>query len=122
MGGVAMQAVADEQLAAYRRARAAAPHAPQFKSGVAEVGLWKFSRHPNYLGELLHWLAYVLFALGAGAGPERALALAGWLPLLCLFVGVSVPLMERQQAAAKPAYAEYQRNVSMLLPLPRRGR
>jgi steroid 5-alpha reductase family enzyme len=139
MGGVVMQAVADEQLRAFRAARAAGVEAREdaaeaeangpvpgrlaakglpANDEVAACGLWAYSRHPNYLGELLHWLAYVLFALGAGAGREHALALAGWLPLLLLFVYVSVPLMETQQAAAKPAYADYQRRVSMLLPLP----
>lgn len=121
LGGVAIQAVADEQLRAYRRARALAPRAPQFESGVARVGLWRYSRHPNYLGELMHHFAYVLFALGAGAGRAHVLALAGWVPLLALFTCASIPLMEAQQLKAKPAFADYQRQVPALLPLPWRS-
>lgn len=123
LGGVAVQAAADEQLRAYRLARALEPHAPQFRSGVARVGLWRYSRHPNYLGELMHWAAYSLFALGAGAGlEEHALALAGWMPLLVLFTCASIPLMEGRQLEAKPAFRQYQREVSALLPLPRFGK
>jgi steroid 5-alpha reductase family enzyme len=120
LGGIALQALADDQLRAYRRARAdSAPNDPRFASGVADVGVWRFSRHPNYMGELLHWFSYVLFAIGAGAGRDQAPVLAGWLPLLFLFTCVSVPLMEGRQLRAKPAYAEYRRNVSMLVPMPR---
>ncbi|KAG8463310.1 hypothetical protein KFE25_004821 [Diacronema lutheri] len=119
LGSVAVQAIADEQLRAYRRARAASPNDARFQSGVIDTGLWRYSRHPNYAGEIGHWSSFVLFALGAGAGRECALALAGWLPMVALFAFVSVPLMEAEQAAAKPAYRSYQREVSMLLPLPR---
>ena len=59
--GLAIEAVADAQLAAFRRARAGeGPDAPR---RVLDTGLWRFSRHPNYFGEALVWWGFFFFAL-----------------------------------------------------------
>jgi len=112
------QATADDQLRDYRQAKP--PRAGDFGEGIADVGLWRYSRHPNYCGELGHWFSYAIFAVGAGVlGTEHAWMLGGWVPLLFLFVGASIPMMEERQLKSKTRYAEYQQAVSMFLPMPR---
>lgn len=88
-------------------------------SGVCELGLWKYSRHPNYLGENLVWIgvflsfivvSYNTFYIGYG-----------WILILALFEGISIPLMEGRQLKRRgDAYKEYRRTTSRMLILPKR--
>lgn len=119
LGGIVVQKIADDQLRAFVRQRAAGA-ADASRGAVCDVGLWSWSRHPNYFGELSFWCGLYVFALASGRaewwsaiGP---LAIAG------LFLFASIPMMERRQRARKPAYAEYARRTSMLVPLPPRRR
>lgn len=106
--GIVIQAVADEQLKRFAETRTS-------RDAICDVGLWAYSRHPNYFGELCVWVGPVLMAYGSGNA-------AWWTPLgaltvLGLFLFASIPMMEKRQSR-KPAYADYQKRVSMLVPLP----
>lgn len=81
---------------------------------TVDIGLWRRSRHPNYLGEISLWWGLWLF--GLAAAPNWWWTVAGPLVMVALFVGVSVPLMEKRSLERRADYAEYQRNVPMLLP------
>ena len=111
LGGVVLQAVADEQLRAFAKARTD-------RDAVCDRGLWRYSRHPNYLGEISFWSGLAVIALGSGEAPWWALlgvpAIAG------LFLFASIPMMEARQAR-KAGWAAYAARTSMLLPLPPRG-
>ncbi|MCC6333038.1 MAG: DUF1295 domain-containing protein [Myxococcales bacterium] len=107
-GAIVLEAVADEQLRRFRRARADARE-------ICAVGLWAWSRHPNYFGELLFWLGLLLFGLSGGAPWWTGV---GVVALLAMFLGASIPLAEKRSLARRPRYAEHQQRVSMLLPLP----
>ena len=61
---IAIEATADEQLRRYR-ARTTAPGA------IMEEGLWAYSRHPNYFGEISFWVGLFLFALAANGDAWR---------------------------------------------------
>jgi steroid 5-alpha reductase family enzyme len=102
------EAVADRQLARFRAN-------PANKGRVCEHGLWRYSRHPNYFFEWLHWFAYVLIGHGAAMtwlGPAAM--------LLFLFRITGIPWTERQSLRSRgEAYREYQRTTSVFLPLPR---
>ena len=76
------------------------------------IGLWKSSRHPNYLGEILFW--WGLFIIYISVAPGEWLTAIGAVANTLLFIFVSIPLMEKRQLATKPAYAEYRRNTRML--------
>ncbi len=111
-GAIAVEGIADEQLRRYR-ARKAAPGA------IMEEGLWAYSRHPNYFGEISFWAGLFLFGLAAD---ETALwRVVGPIAMLCLFVFGTIPMMEKRSLEKRPAYAELQKRVSMLVPLPRRN-
>lgn len=107
-GAIAIEAIADQQLHAY------ANRTPP-KGSTCEVGLWKFSRHPNYFGEIGFWAGLSLFALAANPGALHVLL--GPIAILALFVFGTIPMMERRQLERrKEAYESYRRRVSMLVP------
>jgi steroid 5-alpha reductase family enzyme len=92
---------------------------PMNRGRVCREGLWRYSRHPNYFFECLHWLAYVPLALGAAWGWASFVAPLVMAALLMKLSGV--PLLEEEMAKRKPGYADYMRTTSMLIPWPPRG-
>jgi steroid 5-alpha reductase family enzyme len=112
VASIALEAVSDVQL---RRFTADPSHRGQ----VADVGLWRYSRHPNYLGEIGFWCG--LFLFGLAAAPTWWWTIAGPVVMVVLFTAVSVPMMDRRSLQRRPAYAEYAARVPALVPLPRRG-
>jgi len=115
---LAGESIADRQLAAFK----AGPgdghddgHVNRRK--VCNVGLWRYSRHPNYFFEWLHWFSYPLIALGA---PNGWLAWLGPVVMLLFLYRVSgIPYTEKQSLRSRgEAYREYQRTTSAFFPLP----
>lgn len=101
------EAMADAQLAAFKRE-------PTNKGRVCRQGLWRYSRHPNYFFECLHWLAYVPLAYGA---PGWGLSLLPPLVMAFLLMKLSgIPATEAQAARTRPEYADYIRTTSALVP------
>ncbi|MEK6806862.1 MAG: DUF1295 domain-containing protein [Pseudomonadota bacterium] len=87
---------------------------PMNKGRVCQDGLWRYSRHPNYFFECLHWLAYVPLALGA---PYGWISLGAPLVMAFLLMKMSgVPLLEAEMIRRKPGYADYVRTTSALIP------
>jgi len=110
-GGIAVEAVADRQLRTFLRSR-------RDPSAVLETGLWRLCRHPNYLGEITFWWGLWLF--GVAAAPDHAWTVVGALSITLLFVGVSVPWMDRRMLSRHPAWAS-RMSTPALVPWPRRG-
>lgn len=110
---VAGESVADSQL---RRFVAD----PANQGGVCRVGLWRYSRHPNYFFECLHWVAYVALSIGS---PWVWLTLLPPVLMAWLLMKLSgVPMLEAHLVHSRPGYAEYMRETSALIPWPpRRG-
>lgn len=106
--GFVGESVADEQL---RRFKADPHHAGR----VCRVGLWRYSRHPNYFFEWLVWVGFALMAIQAPWG---------WLALFCpalllffLFRVTGIPATEAQALRSKgEAYRQYQRTTSAFVP------
>lgn len=86
---------------------------------VCEDGLWKYSRHPNYFGEIAFWGGIFIMAYGLNIDENLLLGI-GFLSMLILFVFISIPMMEKRQIQ-KEGYAEYRKKVSMLVPWFRKG-
>ena len=103
------ESLADAQLKSFRAN-------PMSKGRVCRDGLWRYSRHPNYFFECVHWCAYVPLALGA---PYGWLSLGAPLVMAFLLMKLSgVPLLEAEMVKRKPAYAEYMRTTNALIPWP----
>lgn len=108
LGSVAGEAVADAQLARFRRD-------PRNRGRVCRVGWWRYSRHPNYFFEWLHWFAYALLAVGsplawlAWSGPVLMFVFLRWLS--------GIPFTEMQALRTRGQdYHHYQRTTPMFFP------
>jgi len=103
------ESVADRQLARFRKREG--------PGKVCRDGLWRYSRHPNYFFEWIHWWAYVLLGIAA---PLGWLTLFG--PALMLFFLLKVtgiPITERRLVESRgEAYRAYQRETSAIIPWP----
>jgi steroid 5-alpha reductase family enzyme len=110
--GILGETVADAQLARWRRDPA---HCGQ----ACDIGLWSWSRHPNYFFEWCVWLGYALAGL-AYPWPWCLLALLGQAIIVASIFGVTgIPPTEKQAIRSKgDAYREYQKRVSRFIPLP----
>lgn len=102
--------IADWQLARFRAN-------PKNQGQVCQAGLWKYSRHPNYFFEWLHWWAYVGLAMSA---PWGWVTLLGPLLMLHFILNVTgIPPTEAQALKSRgDAYREYQRTTSAFFPWP----
>lgn len=81
-----------------------------YNKGFCTVGLWKYSRHPNYAAEQGIWICFYLFSIGAGIGIFNW-SLIGALLLIILFIGSST-FAEGISKSKYPEYANYQKKVS----------
>ncbi|MBQ7822372.1 MAG: DUF1295 domain-containing protein [Clostridia bacterium] len=108
LGAATVQGIADIQMHRFRRARSGA---------FIRTGLWKYSRHPNYLGEILMWWAIALSVVCAESGTWYLTA--GAIANTVLFFAVSIPMADGRQSR-KEGFAEYKRETRMLLPVKRR--
>ena len=80
------------------------------------AGLWKYSRHPNYLGEVSFWWGIYIMMLGQT--PAMWWTIFAPVLMTLLFAFISVPMMEKRLLATRPGYAAYKKATSVLLPLP----
>lgn len=88
------------------------------KNAINERGLWNFSRHPNYLGEISVWFGVYLMAVVVC--PHLWFTIFGAISMVILFCFISIPMMEKRQLVRRPLYADYQKTTSMLLLMPKR--
>jgi steroid 5-alpha reductase family enzyme len=109
--GVIFEAVADNQLARFKRD-------PSNRGKVLDTGLWRYSRHPNYFGECCVWWGFYLFALAAGGW----WSIVGPLLMTVLLLKVSgVAMLERDIGKRRPEYQRYIETTNAFIPGPRRG-
>ena len=101
------ESLADAELAAFRAD-------PRHRGLTCRRGLWRYSRHPNYFFEWLHWFAYVALAVGS---PRSALAWLGPVAMLLFLRYLSgIPWTEAQALRSRRDYADYQHRTSALIP------
>ena len=100
--------IADWQLARFRSKT-------DHQDRLLKEGLWKYSRHPNYFFESLHWWAYVVMAAGL---PFWWMTLLGPVMMTATLVGVTgIPFAETASVRRRgEAYREYQRTTSAFIP------
>ncbi len=109
-GALGGESLADAQLRIWRRA-------PENKGRTCRFGLWRYSRHPNYFFEWLHWLSYPILAIGLTYGWAAWFAPALMLWLVLKVTGI--PITERHALASRGEdYREYQRTTNAFVPGP----
>lgn len=111
--GIAFEAVGDWQMARFKADAAN-------KGLIMDRGLWRYTRHPNYFGEVCAWWGFWLVALG-GAGLGGAWSVVSPVLMTFLLLKVSgVTLLEKDMAARRPAYRDYMARTNAFFPgLPR---
>lgn len=102
-----IQYVADKQMRDFKSRTA------PFKLCIEE-GLWKYSRHPNYFGEVSVWWGVYLIYVGTFGVLD--LAILPPILMTALFLFISIPMMEKKILKSRPQYADYQNRVSMIIP------
>jgi len=118
LAGIIGESLADRQLRQFK-------HDPANRGKICDVGLWRWSRHPNYFFEWLCWLAYPIIAIDlSGNNPLGPLALLAPLAMYWILVHVSgIPPLEAHMARTRgQAFDDYRSRTSAFFPLPPRAR
>ena len=106
---VVLETVADEQMRKFR-------NNPDNKGKTMKLKLWKYSRHPNYLGELLFWFGICFIGMSSIATPIWIIICP--IIMMMLFVFVSCPLMDKRSLKNRSDYQEYMEKTSQLFLMP----
>merc|ERR1712088_1016732 len=110
--GIIIESVADLQLHKFLKTKQ--------EGECLNTGLWAWSRHPNYFGELTFWFGIYLFSLATYAGEfwRIVVGLASFVALACLFVFSSIPTHEERALLRRKNYQDVIDSTSMLVMWP----
>ena len=107
--GIAWESISDIQLKKFRKN-------PKNKGKICRVGLWKYSRHPNYFGDLVVWFSIFTFSLSS----NNILIILGSLlsPLIMgmIFYYITGPILDQAMIKSRPKYKEYMKQSNSLFP------
>jgi len=104
--GFLFESVGDAELARFTRD-------PDNRGKILQSGLWQYTRHPNYFGEVVQWWGIWLLAVGV---PGGWLGIVGPLTITFLILKVSgIPMLEKKMAE-NPDFATYKRRTNVFLP------
>ena len=106
--GFFFQAVGDYQLSRFTKTR-------KSKDEIMKSGLWKYSRHPNYFGEIVMWWGIFIITIPAEYGIFGIISPVT-ITWLLLFVS-GIPMLE-EKYSGNPAFEDYKKKTSILFPLP----
>jgi steroid 5-alpha reductase family enzyme len=105
IGSATMQGIADIQMHKFRKNK---------NGAFIRNGLWKYSRHPNYLGEILMWWGVALAVVSSA--PNAFYLILGAVANTLLFLVVSIPMADKRQSK-KDGFNEYKSQTRALLPI-----
>lgn len=111
LSGGTLQMIADVQMQKFRKSNTT-------KTKIIRSGLWKYSRHPNYFGEILMWWGIYLTFLPTHVD-YWFLGLGAFINTM-LFLFISIPMAEKHLSGYKLGYEEYCKETRKLLPLPKK--
>ena len=109
--GTLLEFIADTQMKAFVKIR-------KDRSEVLNRGVWKYSRHPNYLGEISIWFGVALTLILSHF--NYWYFVVGAVVNLLMFIFISIPMEERHFKDYKPDYEQYKKETHMLLILPKK--
>lgn len=114
VSGILIEAVSDQQKFNFK-------NNPENKNKWIETGIWKYSRHPNYFGEMLCWWGIYLISIPYLKGIEHVAILGPlFITFILIFVSGIPPLEKKNDEKYKnvSAYQMYKKRTSILIPLP----
>lgn len=116
MSALVGEAIADRQLDGFKSD-------PRNKDGICDIGLWAWSRHPNYFFEWLAWLAFPVVAMDVSLVGRPGIEVAAWLAPLVMYWALvhasGIPPLEAHMLRTRGnLYREYQRRTSAFFPRP----
>ncbi|MEL7189381.1 MAG: DUF1295 domain-containing protein [Pseudomonadota bacterium] len=115
--GFVWETVADAQKSAFKKD-------PANKGKFINTGLWRFSRHPNYFGEITLWTGVLIVAVPVLSGLDWLVVIS---PIFVFVLLTKISGINLQTAQAKtrwgddPAYQRYRKNTPALVPMPPKG-
>jgi steroid 5-alpha reductase family enzyme len=113
--GLFIEAIADFQKFTFKRLS-------DSKNQWIKDGLWKYSRHPNYFGEILVWIAIYMYSFNALSGWQKLVCLASPLLITILLVFISgIPILEKsadKRWGKLPEYKVYKAKTPLLILFP----
>ncbi|XP_010476991.1 PREDICTED: uncharacterized protein LOC104756154 isoform X1 [Camelina sativa] len=115
VAGFLIETIADQQKLSFKNCQ-------ENKGRWCDVGIWKYSRHPNYFGEMLLWWGIYLAALPVLKGAEYLVIVGPLFLTLLLFFVSGIPLLEEsadKKYGNVAAYRHYKKTTSPLILLPR---
>ena len=89
------------------------------RSEINRNGIWKYSRHPNYFGEILFWYGLALFVIIPDINQIQLII--GPILNNLLFLCISIPMAEKNMSKYKDDFLNYKKSVRMLIPIKKRG-
>ena len=100
--GVLYEIISDQQLYNFKKHNS---------NQIIDCGLWKYSRHPNYYGEILFWWGIYIYTISS------KIELVAWpICMTLMFLYISIPWIENKILKTRLEYREYQKNVNVLIP------
>jgi steroid 5-alpha reductase family enzyme len=103
-----IQYISDNQLRSFIKNRSD-------NSQTLNTGLWKYSRHPNYFGEILFWIGIAFFGIST-VGDVEWYHVSGVVSMILLFNFISIPMQEKRLIETKSEYYEEIKKRSKLIP------
>lgn len=111
IGGTIIELISDIHMKKFIKTRSS-------REEVINIGLWKYSRHPNYLGEISIWFGVAFILIFNNV--NYWYFIFGAIINLLMFIFISIPMEERHMRQYKPNLDKYIKTTSPLLILPRR--
>lgn len=111
IGGTIIELISDIQMKKFIKTRSS-------REDVINIGLWKYSRHPNYLGEISIWFGVAFILIFNNV--NYWYFIFGAIINLLMFIFISIPMEERHMRQYKPNLDKYIKTTSPLLILPRK--
>ena len=110
--GFGIEAIADKQKTVFNTE-------PNNQGKWIDSGLWSYSRHPNYLGEILLWTGIAFFGISCFTGLERVAWVSPIFIYLLLTKVSGIPILDKralEKWGEDPEYQKYRENTPALLP------